>query len=45
MTISYALVQELQRFGRSFLGHCRRKKMVLPKVGMAMMTSSVVTVK
>lgn len=23
--------RELQRFGRSFLGHCRRKKMVLPK--------------
>eukprot|EP00435_Cladocopium_sp_Y103_P055364 s489_g18.t1 len=22
---------ELQRFGRSFLGHCRRKRMVLPK--------------
>ena len=23
--------RELQRFGRSFLGHCRRKRMVLPK--------------
>lgn len=26
-------LQELQRFGRSFLGHCRRKRMVLPKDG------------